>query len=142
MLAVDTCVRFSIFYACSLFFWVLKEDCSIPADFFIVLSLFKAIYARSCRMVQCRGFSSKRSGGDKTLNFISSSEFNAYLKQIKVILSAVKNVFFFTSDEYNFILFHRSKQRLFYNLGLNFFQKNSGMYSSSLTLRYGSTHVK
>ena len=47
-------------------------------------------------MVQCRGFSSKGSGGDKTLNFISSSEFNAYLKQIKVILSAVKNIVFFS----------------------------------------------
>ena len=31
--------------------------------------------------------------------FIPSSEFNAYLKQIKVILSAVKKyLFFFTSD--------------------------------------------
>ena len=33
--------------------------------------------------------------------FILSSEFNAYLKQIKVILSTVKKIsYFFTSDKY------------------------------------------
>ena len=38
--------------------------------------------------------------------FIPSSEFNAYLKQIKVLLSAVKNVsYFFTSDKYDLCFF-------------------------------------
>ena len=38
--------------------------------------------------------------------FIPNGEFNAYLKQIKVILSAVKKYrFFFTSDEYDLYFF-------------------------------------
>ena len=39
---------------------------------------------------------------NKAFYFIPSSDFNAYLKQIKVILSAVKKYrIFFTSDEYD-----------------------------------------
>ena len=38
--------------------------------------------------------------------FIPSSEFNAYLKQIKVVLSTVKKIsYFFTSDEYDLYIF-------------------------------------
>ena len=37
--------------------------------------------------------------------FIPSSEFNAYLQQIQVILSAVENIIFFTSDEYDLYFF-------------------------------------
>ena len=45
--------------------------------------------------------------------FIPSSEFSAYLKQIKVILSAVKKYrIFFTSDEYD-IYFFTVANRLF-----------------------------
>ena len=40
----------------------------------------------------------------KHFYFVPSSEFNAYLKQIKAILSAVKNYRIFTSDEYDLYL--------------------------------------
>ena len=70
--------------------------------------------------------------------FIPSSEFNAYLKQIKVILSAVKKYrIFFTSDENDLYFFTVANRGCFDNLGLNFFQKNSGMHPFCLTLRYG-----
>ena len=66
--------------------------------------------------------------------FIPSSEFNAYLKQIKAILSAVKKIsYFFTSDEYDLYFFTVANRDCFDNLGL-FFQKRSGMQSSCLTL--------
>ena len=78
------------------------------------------------------------------LYFIPSSEFNAYLKQIKVILSAVKKYrIFFTSDEYDLYFFTVANRGCFDKLGLSFFvMKRSGMHCSCLTLRYGSTHVK
>ena len=53
--------------------------------------------------------------------FTPHSEFNAYLKQIKVILSAVKKYFFFTSDEYNLYFFTAANGGCFNNFGLNFF---------------------
>ena len=62
----------------------------------------------------------------------------AYLKQIKVILSAVKKRIFFTSDEYDLYFFTVANRGCFDYLGLNFFQKRSGMHCSCLTLRYGS----
>ena len=75
--------------------------------------------------------------------FIPSREFNAYLKQIKVVLSTVKKYrFFFTSDEYDLYFFTAANRDYFENLGLNFFQKRFGMHRSCLTLRFGSTHVK
>ena len=77
------------------------------------------------------------------LDFIPSSELNAYLKQMKVILSAVKKKsYFFTSDDYDLYFFTVTNRGCFDNLGLNFFQKRSRMHHSYLTLRYGSTHVK
>ena len=75
--------------------------------------------------------------------FIPSSEFNAYQKQIKFILSAVKKYrFFFTSDENDLYFFTVANRGCFGNVGFIFFQKKSGMYRSCLTLRYGSRHVK
>ena len=48
--------------------------------------------------------------------FIPSSEFNAYLKQIKVILSAVKKYrIFFTSDEYDLYFFAVANRGCFEN---------------------------
>ena len=82
---------------------------------------------------------------NKRFYFIFSSEFNAYLKQIKVIilLSALKNItYFFTSDEYDLYFFTVANRGYFDNYGLNFFKKISGIHRSCLTLRYGSTHVK
>ena len=75
--------------------------------------------------------------------FILSSEFNAYLKQIKVILSAVKTYricSLVTNTIY--IFFTVANRGCFDNSGLNFFQKRSVMHHSYLTLRYGSMHVK
>ena len=47
----------------------------------------------------------KRTGSNK-IYFIPSCEFDAYLKQIKVILSAVKKIsYFFPSDEYDLYVF-------------------------------------
>ena len=60
-----------------------------------------------------------------TFYFIPSSEFNAYLKQIKVILSAVKT-YRITSDEYDLYSFTVANRDCVDNLGLNFFQKRSG----------------
>ena len=58
--------------------------------------------------------------------FIPSSEFNVYLKQIKVVLSTVKKYrIFFTSDEYDLYLFIVANRDYFDNLGLNFFPKRS-----------------
>ena len=68
--------------------------------------------------------------------FIPSSELNAYPKQIKVTLSAVKRYrICFTSDEYDLYFFTVANRGCFDNLGLNFFQKRSGMHRSCLTLR-------
>ena len=79
----------------------------------------------------------------KDIYFTPSSEFNAYLKQIKVILSAVKKIsYFFTSDEYDSYFFTGANRGCFEKVGLNFFKKRSGMHRSFLTLRYRSTHVK
>ena len=49
--------------------------------------------------------------------FIPSSEFNAYLNWIKVLL------YFFTSDEYDIhvCFFNEANRGCFDNLGLNFF---------------------
>ena len=72
-----------------------------------------------------------------TFYFIPSSEFNAYLKQVKVILSTVKKYrIFFTSDEYGLYFFTVANRGCFDNLGLNFFPKISGMHRSCLTSRY------
>ena len=77
------------------------------------------------------------------LFFIPSSEFNAYLKQIKVILSAVKKYRIFSLVTNTIHMFFTVANRgCFDNVGLNFFQKGSGMHRSCLTLRYGGTHVK
>ena len=83
------------------------------------------------------------SHGPNSFYLIPSSEFNAYLKQIKVTLSAVKKIsYFFTSDEYDLYFFTAANRGCFDNLGLNFFQKRSGRHCSCLTLRYGSRYVK
>ena len=75
--------------------------------------------------------------------FIPRNEFNVYLKQIKVILSAVKKIsYLFTSDEYDFILFTIANRGCFDNLGFTFFPKRSGMHRSCLTLYYGRSHVQ
>ena len=50
-------------------------------------------------------------GGGGYIYFIPSSEFNTYLKQIKVILSAVKKYqIFFTSEEYDLYFFSVAKR--------------------------------
>ena len=49
----------------------------------------------------------------KLICFIPSSESNAYLKQIKVILSAVKKYRIFSLVTNTIYIFHCSKQRLF-----------------------------
>ena len=72
----------------------------------------------------------------KRLYFIPSSEFNAYLKQIKVILSAVKE---FTSDEYDLYFFTIANRGCFDNSGLNFFQKS---FLSDITLRKYARQIK
>ena len=62
--------------------------------------------------------------------FIPSSEFNAYLTQIKVILSVVKTCIFLPVTYAMYIFSNRG---CFDNLGLNFLQKRSGMHISCLT---------
>ena len=63
--------------------------------------------------------------------FIPSSDFNAYPKQTKVILSAVKKYpIFFTSDEYDLYFFTVANRGCFNNLVLTFFQKKSGVHCS------------
>ena len=64
--------------------------------------------------------------------FILSSEFNAYLKQIKVILSVVKNyrIFFSLVTNTIYIFFTVANRGCFVNLGLTFFPKRSGMHRS------------
>ena len=53
---------------------------------------------------------------DSRFYFILSSEFNAYLKQIKVIFSAEKkNIVFFTSDEYDLYFFTAANRGYFEN---------------------------
>ena len=69
--------------------------------------------------------------------FILSSEFNAFLKQTKMISSAEKT--FFTSDEDDLYFFTANRGCF---LGLNFFQKTSGMHRSCLKLRYRYMHVQ
>ena len=75
--------------------------------------------------------------------FLYSSEVNAYLKLIKVLLPTVKKYrIFFTSEEYD-LYFHTAANRGYFdNSGLYFFPKRSGMHRSCLALRYGCTHVK
>ena len=58
------------------------------------------------------------------------------------IVCREKISFFFPSDEYDLYFFTVANTGYFDNLGLNFFQKRSGMHRYCLTLRYGSTHVK
>ena len=75
--------------------------------------------------------------------FILSNEFNAYLKQIKVILSAVKKIsFFFTSDEYDLYFFTTANRGCSDNFELNFLPERFRMQLFCLALRYGRTHVK
>ena len=79
----------------------------------------------------------------KLFYFILSSDFNAYLKQVKITLSTMdKILYFFTSDEYDLIFFTVVNRGCSDNLGHNFFPKRSGMHRSCLTLRNGRTHVK
>ena len=47
-----------------------------------------------------------------------------------------------TSDEYDLYFFTGANRGCFDNVGLNFFQKRSGMHRFCLTLPYESTHVK
>ena len=80
---------------------------------------------------------------DNVFYFIPSSEFNAYLKQIKVIMFTVKKIsIFFTSDEYDLHFFTAASRGCFDNLELGFFPKRSGMHCPCLPLRNGCTHIK
>ena len=75
--------------------------------------------------------------------FIPSSEFNAYLKQIKVILSAMKKYRIFSLVTNTIYIFFTAADRgCFDNWGIHFFPKKSGMHRFCLTLRYGRKHVK
>ena len=77
--------------------------------------------------------------------FIPSSEFNAYLKQIKVVLSAVKKYrIFFTSDEYDLYFFTVANRGCFDNLGLNFFPEKmwNALFLSDITLRKYARRIK
>ena len=64
---------------------------------------------------------------NKVPYFITSSELNAYRKQIKVVLSVYseKLSYFFTSDEYDFYVVTVANRGCFAHLGLNFFPKRS-----------------
>ena len=78
-----------------------------------------------------------------TIYFIPSSEFNAYLKQIKVILSAVKKYRIFslvTNIIYMFSL--QQTEAVLTILGSISFPKKFGMQCSCPTLCYGRTQVK
>ena len=80
---------------------------------------------------------------DKNIYFIPSSEFNAYLKHIKVILSAVKkyrNFSLVTSTLYTVYFFTAAHRGCVDNLGLYLFQKRSGM--SDITLRMYAHQIK
>ena len=72
---------------------------------------------------------------------IPSSEFNAYLKQIKVILSTVKKYPIIPPVTNTIYIFSLCSRGFFDHIGLHFFQKGSRMHCLCLTLRYGSTHV-
>ena len=79
----------------------------------------------------------------KYFYFIPSSEFNAYLKQVKKVIVCSETIsYFFTGDEYDVYFFTVANRGCFDNLGLNFFQNRSELHRSCLTLCYGSTHVK
>ena len=68
------------------------------------------------------------------LSVVGGDVYNAYVKQIKVILSTVKKIsYFFTSDEYYLSFFTVANRDYFDNFGLNnilltkfneFFKKN------------------
>ena len=74
--------------------------------------------------------------------FIPSSEFHAYLKQIKVLFSAVKKIsYVFTKDQYDIYFFTAANKSCFENFGLNCLQIRFEMYRSCLTVRYGCMHV-
>ena len=78
----------------------------------------------------------------KCFYFIPISEFNAHLKQTKVILSAVKKYRIFSLVINTIYIFTVANRGCFDNVGLNSSRKRSGMHRSCLTLRYGSMHVK
>ena len=64
------------------------------------------------------------------------------IKEKSVIVCSEKISYFFTSDGYDLYFFTVANRSCLDNLGLNFFQKRSGMHRSCLTLRYGCTRVK
>ena len=73
----------------------------------------------------------------KLVYFILSSEINVYPKQIKVILSTVKNIVFSLVTDSIYVFITVTNRGCFDNLGLHFFPKRSGMHPSCLTLSYG-----
>ena len=74
------------------------------------------------------------------IHFIPSSEFNTYLKQIKVILSVVKKYRIFSLlTNTIYIFFTVANTGCFDNLGLNFFQKR---FLSDIALRKYARQIK
>ena len=71
--------------------------------------------------------------------FIPSSEFNAYLKQIKVVFSE-----FFTSDECDIYFFTIANRGCFDSLGLSFFPEKiwNASFLSDITLRTYGRQIK
>ena len=79
------------------------------------------------------------------VNFIMEIMSLHYSEAVQYIFTKLDtNIKFicFTSDEYDLYFFTVANRGCFDNLGLNFFQKRSGMHRFCLTLRYESTHVK
>ena len=82
----------------------------------------------------------------KLVYFILSSEINVYPKQIKVILSTVKNVVFFTSDGFDIhVWFYRcTKPRLFRQFRASFLPEKiwNTPFLSDITLRTYTHQMK
>ena len=76
--------------------------------------------------------------------FIPSSEFNAYLKQIKVVLSTVKKYRIFSLVTNTIYIFHCSKQRHFRQFRAKFLPEKvrNALFESDVTLRMYARQIK
>ena len=76
--------------------------------------------------------------------FIPSSEFNAYLKQIKVLLSAVKKYHIFLLVTDKIYIFSLQQTSCLDNLGLNFLPEKiwNAPFLSDITLRMYVRQIK
>ena len=76
--------------------------------------------------------------------FIPSSEFNAYLKQIKVVLTTVKKYRIFSLVTNTIYIFHCSKQRHFRQFRAKFLPEKvrNALFESDVTLRMYARQIK